>query len=83
MPFYNYDLDKKALSNIIADCHIYRVAAATLKLLDDLKAIGFWSATRAGLSFGKDDMLVPPTKDAIIGRPSSRSKRSCRPTPRA
>jgi DNA-directed RNA polymerase subunit beta' len=68
MPFYNFDLDKKALSNIIADCHIYSGRSATLKLLDDLKAIGFWAATRAGLSFGKDDMLVPPTKDAIIGK---------------
>ncbi|MDA0372989.1 MAG: DNA-directed RNA polymerase subunit beta' [Planctomycetota bacterium] len=66
MPFYNYDLDKKALSNIIADCHIFVNRAATLALLDDLKKIGFLSATRAGLSFGKDDMLVPPLKQAII-----------------
>ena len=68
MPFYNYELDKKALSNIIADCHIYSGRGSTLRLLDDLKAIGFWSATRAGLSFGKDDMLVPPTKDEIISK---------------
>ena len=68
MPFYNYDLDKKALANIIADCHIYSGRGSTLRLLDDLKAIGFWAATRAGLSFGKDDMLVPPTKDDIIAK---------------
>src|SRR5690606_7831182 len=66
MPFYNYDLDKKGLSNIIADCHILCGREATLKLLDHLKDIGFKSATRAGLSFGKDDMLVPPTKAKII-----------------
>jgi DNA-directed RNA polymerase subunit beta' len=66
MPFYNYDLDKKGLANIIADCHIICGREATLKLLDDLKDIGFKSATRAGLSFGKDDMLVPPTKSKII-----------------
>jgi len=66
MPFYNYDLDKKGLANIIADCHILIGREATLKLLDDLKDIGFKSATRAGLSFGKDDMLVPPTKSKII-----------------
>jgi DNA-directed RNA polymerase subunit beta' len=66
MPFYNYDLDKKALSNIIADCHLLVSRTATLGLLDELKKIGFLSATRAGLSFGKDDMLVPPTKQKII-----------------
>src|SRR5690606_38840760 len=58
MPFYNFDLDKKALSNIIADCQILKDRRSTLNLLDELKKIGFLSATRAGLSFGKDDMLV-------------------------
>ena len=67
MPYYNYELDKKALSNIIADCHILQGRDETLALLDDLKMIGFWAATKAGLSFGKDDMLVPPTKEKIIG----------------
>jgi DNA-directed RNA polymerase subunit beta' len=55
MAYYNYDLDKKALANIIADCHILCGRAATLELLDDLKKLGFVSATRAGLSIGKDD----------------------------
>jgi DNA-directed RNA polymerase subunit beta' len=68
MPFYNHDLDKKALANIIADCHILAGRSATLALLDDLKRIGFLSATRAGLSFGKDDMLVPPSKGKIIAQ---------------
>ena len=66
MPFYDHDLDKKALSNIIAHCHIVCGREPTLKLLDDLKSLGFQEATRAGLSFGKDDMLVPPTKEALI-----------------
>ncbi len=66
MPFYNFDLDKKALSNIIADCHLLCGRVKTLALLDDLKRIGFESATKAGVSFGKDDMLVPPTKKKII-----------------
>ncbi len=68
MPFYNHDLDKKALSNIIADCHLLLDRDATLRLLDNLKETGFKAATRAGLSFGKDDMVVPPTKDAIIAK---------------
>jgi DNA-directed RNA polymerase subunit beta' len=67
MPFYNYELDKKGLAAIIADCHLILGREATLKLLDDLKDLGFKAATRAGLSFGKDDLRVPPNKEKIIG----------------
>ncbi|MCR9247579.1 MAG: DNA-directed RNA polymerase subunit beta' [bacterium] len=67
MPFYNHDLDKKALSNIIADCHLILGRNPTLRLLDKMKETGFKAATAAGMSFGKDDMVVPPTKDDIIG----------------
>ena len=68
MPFYNHDLDKKGLSGIIADCQLRQGREATLRLLDNMKEIGFKSATRAGLSFGKDDMIVPPTKEGIIAQ---------------
>jgi DNA-directed RNA polymerase subunit beta' len=68
MPFYNHDLDKKGLANIIADCHLLLGRDATLRLLDNLKETGFKAATRAGLSFGKDDMVVPPAKDKIIAQ---------------
>jgi DNA-directed RNA polymerase subunit beta' len=68
MPFYNHDLDKKGLSNIIADCQLLLGRDATLRLLDNLKDMGFKSATKAGLSFGKDDMIVPPTKGKIIAQ---------------
>ncbi|MFN9947608.1 MAG: DNA-directed RNA polymerase subunit beta' [Planctomycetota bacterium] len=68
MPFYNHDLDKKGLSSIIADCHLRLGREATLHLLDRMKEVGFKAATRAGLSFGKDDMVVPPTKDKIIAQ---------------
>ena len=83
MPFYNFELDKKALSNIIADCHLLLGRDETLALLDNLKMIGFWAATKAGLSFGKDDMLVPPPRRRSSARPRRRSKRSTRPTPAA
>ena len=68
MPFYNHDLDKKALANIIADCHLLLDRDATLRLLDRMKQAGFKAATAAGISFGKDDMVVPPTKEEIIGK---------------
>ncbi len=66
MPFYNYELSKKAIAGLISDCHRLLGRDATLTLLDDLKDLGFKSATRAGLSFAKDDMRIPDTKPAIL-----------------
>ena len=66
MPFYNYELNKKGIQNLISDCHRLLGRDATLKLLDDLKDVGFRNSTRAGMSFGKDDIRVPPGKRAIL-----------------
>ncbi|KAA3608237.1 MAG: DNA-directed RNA polymerase subunit beta' [Planctomycetota bacterium] len=66
MPYYNYPLDKKALYDLIHDCHRMCGRVPTLKLLDDLKALGFKGATRSGLSFAKDDMRIPAKKWEII-----------------
>jgi DNA-directed RNA polymerase subunit beta' len=68
MPFYNYELDKKGIAALISDCHRLLGRDATLRLLDDLKDLGFKAATRAGLSFSKDDMRVPDSKGKIIER---------------
>ncbi len=66
MPFYNYELSKKAIAGLISDCHRLLGRDATLTLLDDLKDLGFKAATRAGLSFAKDDMRIPESKAKII-----------------
>jgi len=67
MPFYNYELPKSAIGDVIRDCHKRLGKDATLRLLDGIKELGFKAATRAGLSFGKDDMRMPGKKDQIIG----------------
>ncbi len=66
MPFYNYELSKKGIQDLISDCHRMLGRDATLKLLDDLKDLGFKAATRAGLSIGKDDIRIPPSKPRIL-----------------
>ena len=66
MPFYNQTLDKKAINRIIADCYKLIGRSATMKLLDDLKSLGFQIATIAGISFSKDNLLIPPEKEVII-----------------
>src|SRR5215510_12337058 len=66
MPYFNYELDKKGIQDVINRCHRLCGKEATLKLLDDLKETGFKYATRAGISFSKDDMTIPPEKDKIV-----------------
>jgi DNA-directed RNA polymerase subunit beta' len=66
MPFYNYELDKKGIQALISDCHRLLGRDATLRLLDDLKDLGFKASTRAGLSFGKDDIRIPNTKQRVL-----------------
>ena len=66
MPFYNYELSKRGISDLISDCHRLLGRDATLQLLDHLKDLGFKSSTRAGLSFGKDDIRIPDSKQRIL-----------------
>jgi DNA-directed RNA polymerase subunit beta' len=66
MPFYNYELTKRGISDLISDCHRLLGRDATLNLLDMLKDLGFKSSTRAGMSFGKSDIKIPSTKQAIL-----------------
>jgi DNA-directed RNA polymerase beta' subunit len=57
---------RRASRRIIADCHRLLGRDATLASARRPQGPGFKASTRAGLSFGKDDMRVPPTKDKII-----------------
>ena len=64
--FYNHTTKKKELGTLISAS--YKVAGheATIKLLDDLKALGYKHATLAGLSISIADLHVPETKEALI-----------------
>ena len=66
MPFYNYGLTKKNIGGVISDCNKLLGKGSTLRLLDEIKDMGFKSATRSGMSFGKNDMKVPAGKPRIL-----------------
>ncbi|HXM75702.1 MAG TPA: DNA-directed RNA polymerase subunit beta', partial [Thermoanaerobaculia bacterium] len=38
----------------------------TVQMLDDLKELGFLAATRAGISIGVDDMVIPQKKEEFL-----------------
>ncbi|MDE2508028.1 MAG: DNA-directed RNA polymerase subunit beta', partial [Planctomycetota bacterium] len=66
MPYYNLSLGQKQLQGIIADCYQLLGRRETIKLLDDMKDLGFRESTRSGLSFATDDLKTPANKDAIL-----------------
>lgn len=66
LPFVNGTLKKKGLQSLISFCHLKLGHEQTVVMLDDLKAMGFTYATRAGISIGIDDMVTPASKKGII-----------------
>ncbi len=66
MPFINGQLRKKGLQNLVAYSFMHMGHEATVKLLDDLKEIGFRHATMAGLSLSSRDMVVPERKVELL-----------------
>jgi DNA-directed RNA polymerase subunit beta' len=62
----NQDMSKRAISNLINTC--YRVCGlkATVVFADQLMYTGFAYSTRAGVSIGVNDMVVPEEKPAIL-----------------
>ncbi len=66
MPFINGLLKKKGLSQLVQYCYLRFGLETTVKMLDDIKALGFNYATRAGISIGIDDMVVPSEKEKLV-----------------
>jgi DNA-directed RNA polymerase subunit beta' len=67
------ELDKKALSEMIMSCHRLVGTEGTIKLLDDMKDMGFKWATRYGLSIAITDMDPPERREEIIQSADERS----------
>jgi DNA-directed RNA polymerase subunit beta' len=66
--FVNREMDKKSLSTLVWKVHVELGSGPATELLDSLKELGFYYATISGLTFGIDDMVVPPEKEEIIRR---------------
>ncbi len=68
IPFINGLLPKKALQSLVHYCYLRHGANKTVEIVDQLKELGFLYATRAGVSIGIDDMVVPPEKATVVDR---------------
>jgi DNA-directed RNA polymerase subunit beta' len=66
MPFINGLLKKKGMSQLVQYAYLKFGLQTTVKMLDDIKMLGFNYATRAGISIGIDDMVVPQEKYDLV-----------------
>lgn len=64
--YYNQEIGKKQLAQIVARCYQELGNAATAKLLDGIKKLGFHYSTKAGLTIGIKDLDVPTDKAQIL-----------------
>jgi DNA-directed RNA polymerase subunit beta' len=62
----NQLLTKKAISGMIDAVYRNCGQKETVIFCDRIMALGFHHAFKAGISFGKDDMLIPDTKTKIV-----------------
>ncbi len=67
-PFVNGLLKKRALQELVGYNYIKHGSEATVKMLDEVKEVSFLYATKAGVSFGIDDMVIPQRKPEIIDK---------------
>jgi DNA-directed RNA polymerase subunit beta' len=66
MPFINGLMKKKGLGQLVQYCYLKAGLQVTVGMLDEIKALGFLYATRAGISIGIDDMVVPAEKAGLV-----------------
>ncbi|NGX54128.1 MAG: DNA-directed RNA polymerase subunit beta', partial [Chlamydiae bacterium] len=64
--FQNYSLPKKRLSDLIMECYKKIGLEATVQFLDALKDLGFAQATKAAISMGITDVVIPENKPKVI-----------------
>jgi DNA-directed RNA polymerase subunit beta' len=68
LSYINGTLKKKGLQSLVNYCHLRLGHEMTVKMLDDLKSLGFLYATRAGISIGIDDLVTPDAKKTLVAQ---------------
>jgi DNA-directed RNA polymerase subunit beta' len=62
----NRIMTKKEISNLIDTVYRHCGSKATVIFADHIMQLGFGHACKSGISFGKDDMLVPGSKEKHV-----------------
>ncbi len=64
--FINEELTEESLTELIAYSYKHHGCDLTVRLLDEIKTLGFRFATYFGCTIGLDDIAVPSSKDEVI-----------------
>ncbi|HHX50934.1 MAG TPA: DNA-directed RNA polymerase subunit beta', partial [Clostridia bacterium] len=64
--FYNQEIGKKQLGEIVANCYRLFGEETTASLLDGIKRLGFRFSTKAGVTIGITDIAIPTEKEQIL-----------------
>ncbi|SEN27111.1 DNA-directed RNA polymerase subunit beta' [Sphingomonas gellani] len=59
-------LTKKDVGDVIDEVYRHTGQKETVLFADAIMSLGFRHAFRAGISFGKDDMIIAPDKDKLV-----------------
>lgn len=68
MGFYNCEVDKKTLGDIVDRCYRIMGISKAAELLDGIKAMGYSTSTQAGITIGFQDIKIPPQKKEIMSQ---------------
>ena len=68
MRYIDREIDKKTMSKLVTDCYELNGHDRTVRLLDDLKEMGFRYSTFAGITISMTDMDIPSKRDEIVER---------------
>jgi DNA-directed RNA polymerase subunit beta' len=66
MPYINGLLKKKGVGALVNYGYLQFGLETTVQMLDEIKTLGFLYATKAGLSIGIDDMVIPASKKKTV-----------------
>jgi DNA-directed RNA polymerase subunit beta' len=65
------NLKKKHMAELVDESFRKAGSIKTVKMLDDLKNMGYTYATKAGFSIGMDDMVIPKEKESQLNKAQS------------
>ena len=71
---HNKLMTKQEISNMIDAVYRHCGQKETVIFCDRIMALGFRHAFKAGISFGKDDMVIPATKEKLVEETRSSSR---------
>ena len=70
LPFVNGLLKKKGLQQLVQYSYLRHGLKLTVEMLDRLKDLGFYYATKSGLSIGINDLVIPQVKADLVKQAS-------------